>query len=60
MATKYYEIGARVKPLSRDEEFTTPYEVIGYHEQSGDANWAARLLQSWAPGLEIRVLECRD
>ena len=55
-----YEVGARVKPLSRDEEFTTEYECIGYHDQLNNANWAARMLQSWAPGLEIRVLECRD
>lgn len=58
--TVKYEIGARLKPLSREEEFTTPYECIGYHEGIKDASWAARVLQSWAPGLEIRVLECRE
>jgi hypothetical protein len=54
-----YELAYRVKPLSRDEEFTTPYVSLGYHEDVNDAADAAKELKRDAPGLEIRICECR-
>lgn len=55
-----YEIGYRQKPLSRDEEFTMPYEDVGYKDTLEDARLAARTLQYYMPGCEIRVVEVRS
>jgi hypothetical protein len=54
----HYELGARVKPLSRDEEFITPYQELGYHLSLADANIACRWLMTVAPGLEVRIVQC--